>query len=324
VAAAEPAPQGRWVTAPTASSVPAAQANLIAATTREFSTASGRGAVVFTAVSGDGKLVRLWRLTISSADLVAGPQGRAAKQLITQLAAAEVADANSGARRVAQASVPAKTAATTGAEVARSVPATSGPSPNTSPEPVIAPGGGLKLDQLETVYYHWQQRFDGFQGLVMDEGVYLLLKDGTAYSGFPSAFESFDVAASRLQETGRWGQWRKTGGKYAFSWRSDEGKFRERQGNNVPPSRKGTTLQGHFKSGSTYKFPGDSLNFTFMSNVEFTANGRFDADGETKGRYRIDGYSIELTHDNGKVERRPFFIDGSGIWFQGGWMFRAK
>jgi hypothetical protein len=307
VAAADPAPQGSWAT----EAAPSAKASMIATVSREFATALGRGAVVFTAVSTDDKVARVWRITFSSVALLGAPQGRAAKQLMTELAASEITNAKSGARR--------DTAPPT--VTAKAVPT---PDLTPAPEIVIAPGGGLKLDQLETVYYHWQQRFDGFQGLVMDEGVYLLLKDGTAYSGFPAAFEAFDVAASRQKEVGQWGQWRKTAGKYTFSWRSDEGRFRGTQGNPVPPAPKGSTVNGLFKSGSTYKFPGSGLNFTFMSNVQFTAAGRFDADGETRGRYRIEGYNIELTHDNGKVERRPFFIDGEGIWFQGGWMFRSK
>ena len=48
--------------------------------------------------------------------------------------------------------------------------------------------------------------------------------------------------------------------------------------------------------------------------------------GDRRGPYRIDGYTVELSFANGTVERRPFFIDdgGEGIWFRGGRLMREK
>jgi hypothetical protein len=305
VATADSPPEGRWLTVVT----PTAQASTLATVVREFSRASGgRGAVLYAAASGDQKLARVLRATFSSMDLIRSSQGQAAKQLMVELATKEIADGRSGVPRTAVASVPTPTGI-----------------PGTRTEPSKAAGRWLQPNQLETVFYHWDiPRYDAFQGMVMDEAVYLLLKDGTAYSGFPAAMQEFDVATSRQTEPGRWGRWRKTGAKYAFSWRSDSGTYREERGNPVSASPAGTSLQGHFVSGSTYKFPGGGVDMTFLNDVTFTSDGRFSANGETSGTYRIDGYSIELRHSTGKVERRTFFIDGDGIWFMGGRMIRKK
>jgi hypothetical protein len=40
---------------------------------------------------------------------------------------------------------------------------------------------------------------------------------------------------------------------------------------------------------------------------------------ERTGRYEIDGYTLLLTFDNGRVERLPFFVEYGGkkdIWFR--------
>lgn len=43
--------------------------------------------------------------------------------------------------------------------------------------------------------------------------------------------------------------------------------------------------------------------------------------GDRQGAYSINGYTITLRYDNGKVERLPFFFNGTGrqqVWFEGG------
>lgn len=312
------APDSGWIGAP----VPLAGANGLATAQREFTATNGaRGGVIFAVASGSPRLVRLFSVTFSTLDLARTPQGRASVSLLSALAAREIEEARSGTRRVP---VAPKVIEASAPIVAPSPSSAAAPASADSTSPG-APIATMLASQIATVYYHWTQRVDAFQGLVMDDGAWLLLTDGTAYSALPVSLPVFDIARSRREEPLKWGRWRRRGDTYEFSWRNVAGgAFHSARGNPVATSAPDTRLQGKWVSGSSYTLPGGSVSMTFLPELTLTRDGRFIADGETRGTYRIDGYTIELRPQNGPVQRRAFFVDGDGIFVGGGRMHPAK
>lgn len=313
-ALADSAPAGTWSAAGV---TPISRAPTIAVISRLFGTDTGRASVaIYAAVSGNARLGRVLRVAFSPAELASGPQGVAARTLMSDLAAAEIRASRSKVPRTAAAASFGSAISTT--DVTAPTEGTGARDAAPSSLPPVAPGAGLRSEQIETVFYHWNQRYDAFQGLVMDEAVYLLLKDGTVYDRLPSAFEQVDLASLRRSEPQNWGRWRKQGAGYEFSWRSDNGRWRTSRGNPLAASKPDARLEGRFTAASSYQLPGGGVSMTLQTELTLSANGRFSLDGESSGTYRIDGYGIELRHTNGRVERRAFVIDGDGIiWGQG-------
>ncbi|MCC7051618.1 MAG: hypothetical protein IT355_00035 [Gemmatimonadaceae bacterium] len=293
-------------------------AGALVTATREFRRVSGvTGAVLYSAVVVKGERARLLRTAFSSSAVVTGPEGRAAKELMLQLA------------RESPDVVHAPTADSPASEPASDAVRTVGASPPVAAPPAATPvraaaGTGVRDADIEAVFYHWDQRYDAFQGLVMDEAVYLLLKDGTVFSRLPESLETFDVIASRAAAPRQWGRWRQERGAYEFSWLIGGTGWRRERGNAVPPSAPGRSLSGRFRSVSTYQLPGGSVGMTLWTDMTFTADGRFTANDERRGTYRIDGYAIELRQADGRVERRPFLVDGDGIILGSGRLSRVK
>ncbi len=348
--AKDTAPTGSWAAA--AQVVP--KSSELVTATRQFHAGSPQaGLAIYFSVSRDGRQARLFRVAFSSEQVGRGSQGTAAQNLVSGLVRAELG----GTLRESISNPGATTAA-----------APAAPKANVERKFATAPGAGLRAEQIETVYYHWDQRYDAFQGLVIDEDVYLLLKDGTAYNGFDLPPQDFDVAASRRAEPKKWGRWRRDGGSYALSW-PDSPTYRVPRGNAVSPSRPGLRLQQQFTGSSSYTLPGGGTSTWSEFTMTLGSDGRFErssfggasvssgstrtmtayddngavsssstssaaisgssrrADqGDRRGRYEIDGYSIVLRYDNGVVERRPFFLDegGAGAWLMNTRMMRKR
>lgn len=208
-----------------------------------------------------------------------------------------------------------------------------------------APGGGLKPGAIEAVYF-WQSlpQYNGLTGLLdVRSSTYLILKDGTVYSGFDAAPEDFDVAASRRAKPQRWGSWRRDGRGYAVSWGPEGRKDRVDPGGLTKPcrpARPGETLnQGFEMSSATSIGIGESRSMTMsQSFFRFKPDGTFNRGSSTAfntpgavghtgrgpqgGRYRLDGYVLELAYPDGRVERRSYCRVESGfILVNGAGMF---
>ena len=357
-AAADVSPNGPWIGTAQVNQQP----NGVVTATRQFSLNDGRqGLAVYFAVGRAAGQARLLRVTLSSEKVARGPQGSAAQTLVGELMQAEL-----------NGTLPGSASTPTLAES----PPPAGPTvkpaavPPVAPSAVaLAPAAGLRPEQIETVFYHWDQRYDAFQGLVMDEAAYLLLKDGTAYDGFDIPPQDFDIATSRRTDPRNWGRWRREGNSYAFTWPRSPTTYRVPRGNPVPPSPPGQRLDGRFIGTASYTLPGGGTSTWSEFSATFTADGRFERSvmggasssvGDThsnttydddevvssstsnstviagrsrrgspddrRGSYQIDGYSIVLRYDSGRIERKAFFIDdkGAGVWLNGTRLMREK
>jgi hypothetical protein len=183
---------------------------------------------------------------------------------------------------------------------------------------------------------------DGFGNLYTDrdEDTYILLKDGTAYHHrwrFP--FTDLNVALVKQREPGSWYRWRQegqnlmltaAGGKYAGQTKTVSG------ASPLSPFPPGALLDKAFKflhvgmmgvrrerdyvfhrdgtldlhksnivAGRTFTGPdigvaGPGVAYSGGPNASLLVVGR---PNEQRLRYRIDGYVLELTADDGAVER---------------------
>jgi len=352
-AAADTAPNGVWASV----AVATPQSTTLVTATRSFTTTQGRhGTAIYFAASPDARRVRLLRAVFSSPELGRGLSGAQARTLLADLMRGDRITAAGAAPATATAAAPDASAAAPARAAVRYV---------------TASGTGLRAADVETVYHHWDQRYDAFQGLTLTEAAYLLLKDGTVHDGLDVPPDQFDVTASRRGEPQSWGRWRKRNGRFEFAWPFAPGQFDAARGNAIAAAAAGTTLEGVFEGSASYVLPGGGTTSWSTTRVRLAADGRFEFErsggaavsggggnastmtvhdddrvssstnssvmaaggsrkradtGNRRGRYRIEGYAIDLRYDDGTVERRPFFIDegGAGIWLLGTRLARAK
>jgi hypothetical protein len=208
---------------------------------------------------------------------------------------------------------------------------------------------------------------DGFGNLYSDrnEDTYILLKDGTAYHHhwrFP--FTDLNVALVKYREPWNWYRWRQEGKDLVLTAAGGEhaGKTKTVSGAGLlkpfPPGallhkafkflhvgmmgvrrerdyvfRRDGTLDLHksnIVAGRTFAGPnigasGPGFAYSGGANASLIVAGR---PNEQRVRYRIDGYVLELTADDGEVQRH--FIgrfdfdddnaDGPGLLYLGGEM----
>jgi len=189
---------------------------------------------------------------------------------------------------------------------------------------------------------------------------FLLLRNGTVYAGLPVPPGEFDTVRSRQHEPAKWGKWRQVGGRYQVSWEgapfqallghkvlpapaglhlngyyravsssSDalgsslsiwgvtfgpDGRFRKSTGGSSiigsPNSPAGAITTTHDENG------------TFVGGKDFSLSSKSNnPNGNSEGTYALNGYTLTLRYDNGRVARWPFFfVDRSHeeLWFENG------
>jgi hypothetical protein len=229
---------------------------------------------------------------------------------------------------------------------------------------VVAPGKGLSNERIEAVVHNLENIGDGMGGMKQRNTVTILLKDGTAYNGFPAPPDMWDVPTSRAKEAAKWGKWKRGGAGYQVAWKGQG--FVALPGVKVKPSPKGTRLNGRWGTGessvnlmnSSYRLwgikftsggqfikdnrggsgtsqfmqtgTGTAINSTYDDKGSYTSatGGNFvvgtgkkaGPDAHRKGAYSIEGYTLVLRYDNGKVVRMPFFMKSNkyrDMFFEG-------
>jgi hypothetical protein len=226
------------------------------------------------------------------------------------------------------------------------------------------PGKGVKPSDVETVLFSWAQVYR-VTGLIYEETIYLLFKDGRAYEGLELAPEDFDVEAARRLQPRHWVAWRKSGKTYSIR-RADSAEWKTLQAWPAIPGRRDERLAKTF-TNHWYASSGGFGGAASTSSIRFSSDGRFEQFGRSSygtgvlqsnngfsagsttttskagtststtvsggatnstespaiaggtsrqrndgarnaGRYRIDGWTIELHRDNGEVERLLFLF----------------
>jgi hypothetical protein len=169
-----------------------------------------------------------------------------------------------------------------------------------------APGKGLRSDQVEGVLNDWRQVYE-ISGLQYDETLYLLLKDGTAYSDAWVPPEDFDVAASRKLQPGRWLQWRRQNGAYELRGSEKDSWRRLSQATLGTPARRDERLSKAYVHSS----------FANRGGLGGSAN-QWTIFFRPDGRYEESSYGIQGT---GAVQAGNGYTGGSsrGSGKDGSW-----
>lgn len=139
---------------------------------------------------------------------------------------------------------------------------------------VVAPGKGVTNGQIEAVMHRLTNKSDGMNGFTQQNMVVILLKDGSAYNGFPVSPDVWDVKTSKAREAGKWGKWRRGGSGYQVAW-AGRG-FAPLDASKVEPAPKGMRLDGRWGTGES------SVNLMNSSyrlwGIRFTKDGQFIRD----------------------------------------------
>lgn len=190
--------------------------------------------------------------------------------------------------------------------------------------------------QVEGVYLR-RVTTTGYGGMiVLAYRPFLHYADGSVFIDPSLAVAGFDPAASRATAPHDWGHVVTRAGttwqvRMLSTQRARDGLEREFVGvYRLTPARAGQSLSGEYRSlGGTGNLAvgGDAAvvvedRWTFLPDGRFIRGGFAGASNSgvttgstrapTAGRYLADGYAIELTYDNGTVERLLFGLDDTG------------
>ncbi len=197
---------------------------------------------------------------------------------------------------------------------------------------VTAPGKGVQPDEIEAVMFYGYNSYGW--GVSFEEEQRLVLKDGWAYDNLRVPPADLDVAASRKNESELWHKWRKNGDGYEIE---KDGAWKKLPGHPVRGAKAGETLSrsytysatggGYYSSYVVFDTFSFSADGTFTSsdyssthansnglgqiNSEGIGNGAIShgaSSSSDRGRYKLDGYTIEMTYPDGTTARQLFFF----------------
>ena len=197
---------------------------------------------------------------------------------------------------------------------------------------VTAPGKGVQPDEIEAVMFYGYNSYGW--GVSFEEEQRLVLKDGWAYDNLRVPPADLDVAASRKNEPELWHKWRKNGKDYEIekdsAWKKLPGhpvrgaKTGETLSRNYTYSASGGDYYGGYALFKTLKFKPDGTfdssdygsthansNGLGQINSEGIGNGAIShgaSSSNDRGRYKLDGYTIEMTYPDGTTARQLFFF----------------
>jgi hypothetical protein len=193
--------------------------------------------------------------------------------------------------------------------------------PTASATPVVP----KRSNQLEGIVTH-QISVPGYKGMIVYYWVpHVLFKDGSVYKDLNVSPYDLDVKSSRESEPEKWGRWRYVGKQIQIQW-NGSGKteeWGESQWQAATPAKKIDRLAGWYSSqitGGNGSVAGNAISgFTFTADGHFSTGGSssvlagiYSRSSQSKslgGTYTLDGYSIELRFDDGRVERKGFYFN---------------
>jgi redox-sensitive bicupin YhaK (pirin superfamily) len=157
----------------------------------------------------------------------------------------------------------------------------------------------------------------------------MLLADGTCTGAVPSSLAGWDPVASRKDRTKSSCTWRKSGGGAEASWGKSWSQVRgtelkgfgknERLDGTWSRSKTGTVGTASTWAGTTLVLRSNG-RFELNRGSHYTSNtnphrGEVVVSGvgssENAGTYTLDGFSLELKFDSGKVDHMLFAADST-------------
>jgi hypothetical protein len=204
--------------------------------------------------------------------------------------------------------------------------------------PVLAsPGSGVADSEIEAVYLLLDYEY-GLGGAVYPVSTpYLLLKNGKIYRDLTVPPRDLDVTKSQSVEPKKWGTWRRSGSKLTAAWSNGKTSNWDTQPAAVA-AHSGQKINGSFKSiggGGNTALGGTTMTVS-ANGITFSPDGRFSlatfkagsssssgvgtttsSQRNRSGTYRLDGYAIDMTFDDGRTQRAFFcFFPNKDDYFQ--------
>ena len=157
----------------------------------------------------------------------------------------------------------------------------------------------------------------------------MLFSDDTVTRDVGLPPDSFDIASSRVENPGDWGTGRQEGDAFVKRFPDDNREYRfgiPGQMFEARPAPRDLRLEGRYMSLSSLSVPlmGGTQVTAAWQSFEFSRDGRFvNASGastsapgmggyalppDQRGRYHIDGHAITFHFDDGREERRLFYL----------------
>jgi hypothetical protein len=184
----------------------------------------------------------------------------------------------------------------------------------------------LKPQDISSVIMHLEYESGVGGGIYPVYNPYILFKDGTIYDE-PN---TLDLAASKRNDPKKWGVWKLEAGLLKITWNAKPAKdrfseWKKDSYKNVSPAKKGETISGSFKtiSGGGNTAMGGDVMIVMSNTITFNSRGQFTLakvsggststvssyyKGKDAGTYILDGYTIELKLNSGKIERKFFYF----------------
>ncbi len=170
---------------------------------------------------------------------------------------------------------------------------------------VATAGAGVPMGQIASILY----------APLESSEIFVLFKDGSFHENLPVALEQWNLAGSRSNDPASWGKWKpaEDAGDYEMHYAADD--VVTISATKIKPAKTGMVIEGSYVKSNASENSSDEIRFK-GDHFEISRLGARDS-----GTYRVDGYSVILTHDSGKVEHLPFFIvppeedeDDPSIW----------
>lgn len=194
---------------------------------------------------------------------------------------------------------------------------------------------GLKPAQVKGMTMHLEYTMGVGGMMVAEYAPYLMLADGTIYNDPIISPYKFDVAKSRQLEPKKWGTWKEVGKTIVISWpnkdrEKDRSETWEKNWFWARPAATGEKIKGSYKtiSGGGNTALGGNVMIVSATDLTFNEQGQFTkasvgggsnsgdfgvssstyAHKDAAGTYTLNGYSLELKYNNGKVESKSFYF----------------
>lgn len=191
-------------------------------------------------------------------------------------------------------------------------------------------GKGLKSGQILGVYLD-ESYGTGVGGMmIMTFEPILLLRDGSArrYLEIPPA--DLDVARDKAANGRDWGRWSRGGPGFVVRWNKGD-KDELKSSFKTKAAKPGQTMARAYETigGGGNTALGGNVMVAFSNTYQFARNGTFSTDGgggssvsatdtsagvavssrrSSAGRYRLDGHTITLRYNDGRVVRKMFYF----------------
>lgn len=201
----------------------------------------------------------------------------------------------------------------------------------------LAPGRGIPAQQIAGVYHHWNWMMMLNAGMIDMGADYILFKNGEVWRHPQLPPQDIDVAKAKQVAPVDWGSWQRAGSAIVIRM---PGGHDERYGPaqlvryEAAPKNQRVEGSWHTTLSQVSHAGGQSVSGVATHTLVLHANGGFEWEGFSgasfqsgtgsaraggtfttsgpahAGHYVIDGYTLELHYDDGRVERDLFYWAG--------------